>query len=52
MPEQEEVEVWAKDLNIVGTRIGRRVERAEPRARAVRYIQGLMGDMARKNGWQ
>ncbi len=52
MPELEEVEVWAKDLNIVGTRIGSRFERSEPRERAVRYIQGLMSDIARKNGWQ
>jgi SRSO17 transposase len=52
MPELEEVEVWAKDLNIVGTRIGARFERAEPRKRAIRYMQGLMSDVTRKNGWQ
>jgi SRSO17 transposase len=52
MPELEEVEVWAKELNIVGTRIGARFERSEPRERAVVYIQGLMSDIARKNGWQ
>jgi len=52
MPELEDVEVWAKELNIVGTRIGCRFERAEPRERAVMYIQGLMSDIARKNGWQ
>jgi SRSO17 transposase len=52
MPELEEVEVWAKDLNIVGTRIGARFERAEPRERALRYMQGLMSEISRKNGWQ
>ena len=52
MPESEEVEVWAKELNIVGTRIGARFERSEPRERAVKYIQGLMSDIPRKNGWQ
>jgi SRSO17 transposase len=52
MPELEEVEVWAKELNIVGTRIGARFERAEPRERALAYLQGLMGDIPRKNGWQ
>lgn len=52
MPEPEEVEVWAKELNIVRTRIGARFERSEPRERAVRYIQGLMSDIPRKNGWQ
>ena len=52
MPELEEVEVWAKELNIVGTRIGARFERAEPRERALAYLQGLMSDIPRKNGWQ
>ena len=52
MPEQDEVEVWAKGLTIVGTRIGARFERSEPRERAIVYIQGLMSDSARKNGWQ
>ncbi len=52
MPEQAEVEVWAKELNIVGTRIGARFERAEPRKRVVKYIQGLLSDIPRKNGWQ
>ena len=52
MPEVEDVEVWAKELTIVGTRIGGRFERSEPRERAVRYMQGLLSDTARKNGWQ
>jgi SRSO17 transposase len=52
MPEPEEIEVWAKELNIVRTRIGARFERSEPRERVVRYIQGLMSDIPRKNGWQ
>jgi SRSO17 transposase len=52
MAEVEDIEVWAKELNIVGTRIGGRFERSEPRERAVRYMQGLLSDTARKNGWQ
>ena len=52
MPEQEAVAVWAKELNIVGTRIGARFTRSEPRKRAMKYIQGLLSDIARKNGWQ
>jgi hypothetical protein len=52
MPELEEVEVWGKELKGVGTRIGGRFERSEPRERAVKYLQGLMSDIARKNGWQ
>jgi hypothetical protein len=30
MPDLETVEVWAKELNIVGTRIGARFGQAEP----------------------
>jgi len=52
MPEVEDVELWAKKLHIVGTRIGERFKRSEPRERVVRYIQGLMSDISRKNGWQ
>ncbi len=52
MPELEEVEAWAKELIIVGTRIGKRFERTEPRKRALKYMQGLMSDISRKNGWQ
>jgi SRSO17 transposase len=52
MPELETVEVWAKELSVVGTRIGARFERAEPRERAIRYMQGLMSEVSRKNGWQ
>jgi SRSO17 transposase len=52
MPELDEVEVWAKGLKMVGTRIGGRFERAEPRERALAYLQGLMSDIPRKNGWQ
>jgi SRSO17 transposase len=52
MPELEEVKVWGKELNIVGTRIGGWFERSEPRERAMKYIQGLMSDITRKNGWQ
>jgi SRSO17 transposase len=52
MPEAEDVEIWAKELTMVGTRMGARFERAEPRKRAMRYIQGLMSDIGRKNGWQ
>jgi SRSO17 transposase len=52
MPELDEVEVWAEGLKIVGTRIGGRFERAEPRARTLAYLQGLMSAIPRKNGWQ
>lgn len=38
MPEVEDVELWAKGLYIVGTRIGGGFERSKPREQAVRYI--------------
>ena len=33
-------------------RIAPRFCRAEPRARALRYVRGLLGSVQRKNGWQ
>jgi SRSO17 transposase len=52
MTEVETVEGWAGELKVLGSRIGRRFERAEPRERAVAYLKGLMSDVRRKNGWQ
>ena len=46
------VEDWAGELKVVGSRIGRRFERAEPRERAIAYLEGLLSDVPRKNGWQ
>jgi SRSO17 transposase len=36
----------------VGEHLGKHFARSEPRQRGVRYIQGLLGDTERKNGWQ
>jgi SRSO17 transposase len=52
MTEVETVEGWAGELKVIGSRIGRRFERSEPRARALTYLKGLMSDVHRKNGWQ
>ncbi len=52
MPDLETVEGWAGELKVLGSRIGARFERAEPRQRALAYLQGLMSDVPRKNGWQ
>jgi SRSO17 transposase len=52
MTDLETVEDWAGELKVVGSRIGRRFERAEPRQRAIAYLEGLMSDVSRKNGWQ
>jgi SRSO17 transposase len=52
MPDLETVEEWAGELKVMGSRIGARFERAEPRQRAIAYLRGLMSDVPRKNGWQ
>jgi SRSO17 transposase len=46
------VQQWAKELNGLGQRIGKRFVRAEPRRRVVAYLQGLLSPIERKNGWQ
>jgi hypothetical protein len=52
MTDLQTVEGWAAELKVVGSRIGRRFERAGPRQRAIAYLEGLMSDVVRKNGWQ
>lgn len=43
---------WEQALQQLHTRIGDRFKRAEVRDRAYRYVQGLLSDVPRKNGWQ
>jgi SRSO17 transposase len=52
MSEVETVVEWAEELRVLGSRIGQRFERSEPRERAIAYLKGLMSDVQRKNGWQ
>ena len=40
------------ELVALHARIGRRFRRAEVRRRALRYLEGLLGRVERKNGWQ
>ena len=47
-----EAKQWAEGLSSIGQRIGRRFARAEPRRRALAYLQGLLSPLERKNGWQ
>ena len=49
---QVQVQGWAAEVEAVGERIGRHFRRSEPRQRAIRYIEGLLSDTERKNGWQ
>ena len=48
----KQVAGWARELEVVGERIGPLFVRSEPRRRAVAYVRGLLGDAERKNGWQ
>src|SRR6516162_6823964 len=43
---------WAQELFSLHARIARRFARPEPRRRALAYLQGILSDTARKNGWQ
>src|SRR4051794_41151839 len=46
-----EVQNWAAGLEEVHARIARAFTRAEPRARVLAYLRGLLGQLERKNGW-
>ena len=46
-----EVQEWAQGLAEVGELIGARFARAEPRANAMAYLQGLLSGAERKNSW-
>jgi SRSO17 transposase len=43
---------WAHRLETLAARLGQHFSRAEPRQRALAYVQGLVSPIARKNGWQ
>src|SRR5215213_7064823 len=46
-----EVRDWSAGLEEVHARIAGRFARAEPRARVLAYLRGLLGQLERKNGW-
>src|ERR671910_802083 len=46
-----EVQDWAASLEEVHARIAGAFARAEPRARGLAYLRGLLGRLERKNGW-
>jgi SRSO17 transposase len=46
-----EVQDWAAGLEQVHRRIAGAFLRAEPRARVLAYLRGLLGQAERKNGW-
>src|SRR6476660_3034166 len=48
---RSKAEDWAEELEAVAGRIAPRFGRAEPRRRALAYLQGLLAPLERKNGW-
>src|SRR4051812_16859364 len=46
-----EVQDWAAALEEVHAQIAGAFARAEPRARVLAYLRGLLGQLERKNGW-
>src|SRR2546430_5291742 len=43
---------WVQELFHLHARIAPRFARPEPRRRALAYLQGILSESARKNGWQ
>jgi SRSO17 transposase len=48
---EKQARVWADGLVQLHERIGPRFGRLEPRRRALGYLQGLLGQVERKNSW-
>ena len=48
----EAVQAWGEQLVALHQRIGQHFHRAEPRRRALAYLQALLSPCERKNGWQ
>src|SRR4051794_10065427 len=51
MSSRSKAEDWAQELEAVAGRIAPQFGRAEPRRRALTYLQGLLAPWERKNGW-
>jgi SRSO17 transposase len=43
---------WVQSLVLLHARIAPRFARSEPRRRVLAYLQGIVSDTSRKNGWQ
>ena len=50
--EQEEVRAWEAELRALHERIAGRFRRPVAHQRTLAYLQGLLGPVKRKNGWQ
>jgi SRSO17 transposase len=51
MSSRSKAEHWAQELEAGAGRIAPQFGRAEPRRRALTYLQGLLAPLERKNGW-
>jgi len=51
-PTERDVRRWSRELDQVAERIKGRFVRSEVQGRAASYLQGLVGHVPRKNGWQ
>ena len=47
-----QIAAWQADLDALRDRLAPRFQRPEVRARAGRYLAGLLGPVERRNGWQ
>jgi hypothetical protein len=43
---------WGQELERLHSRLAPRFARPEPRRRALAYLQGILSEISRKNGWQ
>jgi len=43
---------WVQELCHLHARLAPRFARPEPYQRALKYLEGILSDVARKNGWQ
>src|SRR5712691_7734724 len=51
-PTLSEIGTWPVSLLHLHARLAPRFARSEPRRRALRYLQAVISDIPRKNGWQ
>src|SRR5438876_9635373 len=47
-----QVMVWQHSLRLLHARLACHFARPEPFARALRFVQGILSSVERKNGWQ
>src|SRR5882724_4629300 len=51
-PSLDEISRWYHRLHLLHLRVGPRFVRPEVRQRVLLYLQAILSDLPRKNGWQ